>query len=170
MPEHRKPGAVGMHEAEFKNIYHESGRNLYNFILWITGNRSACDDILQDVFIKVWKCEVCPCDADERKRWLLAITRNTCLDFFRKSSRFSRFRTKYKEEWYEPPEDPDAPFLWSELQSLPEVERSILYLHLKNGHSYKEVADTLGLTENLVRVKAFRALRKLKETFVKKEL
>lgn len=159
-----------MHESEFKTIYHESGKNLYNFILWITGNRGACDDILQEVFIKVWRCDGSPHDPEERKRWLLTITRNACLDFFRKSSRFSRFRTKYKEEWYEPAEDPDAPFIWSELQSLAEVERSILYLHLKIGHSYKEIADMLELTENSVRVKAFRALKKLKETLVKKEL
>ena len=159
-----------MKEPEFKSIYHECGRDLYNFILWITGNRSACDDILQDVFIKVWNCDESPRDPEERKRWLLTITRNTCLDFFRKNSSFSRFTIKYKRDWYEPPEDPDAPFLWNVLQELPEVERSILYLHLKIGHSYKEIADTLKLTENLVRVKAFRALKKLKETFVKKEL
>lgn len=159
-----------MHESEFKSIYHESGKNLFNFILWITGNRGVCDDILQEVFIKVWRCDASPPDPEERKRWLLTITRNACLDFFRKSNRFSRFRTKYKEEWFEPPADPDAPFIWSELQSLVEVERSILYLHLRIGHSYKEIADMLGLTENLVRVKAFRALKKLKETLVKKEL
>ncbi len=158
-----------MHEADFKNLYDESNRNLYNFILWITGNRSACDDILQEVFLKVWKCKECPPTAEERKRWLLTITRNTCLDFFRKTNRLSRYTVRYREEWYEPPADPDAPFLWNVLQDLPEVERSILYLHLKIGHSYREIADMLNLTENLVRVKAFRTLKKLKETLVKKE-
>ena len=159
-----------MNEQAFKSIYREHGRNLYNFILWITANRSLCDDILQEVFVKVWRCDTVPEDSEEQRRWLLTVSRHTCLDFLRKSSRFSKFRTKYRQEWYEQPTDPDAPFLWDELQRLPEVERSILYLHLKIGHSYKEIAGMLDLTENLVRVRAFRSLKKLRETIIKKEL
>ncbi len=159
-----------MNETSFKSIYLEHGRNLYNFILWITGNRGICEDILQEVFVKVWRCDSYPVDAEEFRRWLLTVTRHTCLDFVRKSSRFSRFRNRYREEWIEPQEDPDAPFLWGELMDLPEAERSILYLHLRIGHSYKEIAGMLGLTENLVRVRAFRALRKLRATMEKKEL
>lgn len=159
-----------MNERAFRELYREHGKNLYNFILWITSSRSQCDDILQEVFVKVWRCDTVPENPDEQRRWLLTVSRHTCLDFIRKSSRFARFRTRYKEEWYEQPADPDAPFLWEELQRLPEVERSILYLHLKIGHSYKEIAGMLELTENLVRVRAFRSLRKLRETLIKKEL
>jgi RNA polymerase sigma-70 factor, ECF subfamily len=159
-----------MHDAEFKHVYHEWGHDLYNFILWITGNRSICDDILQEVFIKVWKSNDCPRDPLDRKRWILTVTRNTCLDFSRKNFRRSFYTKKYTEEWYDPPADPDAPFLWNMLQDLTEVERSILYLHLKIGHSYKEIADVLDVTETVVRVKSFRALKKLRETLAKKEL
>ena len=159
-----------MNENAFKAIYREHGRNLYNFILWITANRSLCDDILQEVFVKVWRCDSVPADPEELRRWLLTVCRHACLDFLRKSTRFSRFRAKYRQEWFEQPPDPDASFLWEELQRLPEVERSILYLHLKIGHSYKEIAGMLDLTENLVRVRAFRSLKKLRETIIKKEL
>jgi RNA polymerase sigma-70 factor (ECF subfamily) len=159
-----------MHETTFKSIYQEHSQNLYNFVLWITANRSICEDVLQEVFVKVWRCGSCPAEPDELRRWLLTVTRHTCLDFLRKSSRFSRFRKKYQEEWYEPSNDPDSPFLWKELKNLPETERSILYLHLKIGHTYKEIAGMLDLTENLVRVRAFRALKRLRETLIKKEI
>ena len=159
-----------MNEHDFKILYHEHGRNLYNFTLWITANRSICEDILQEVFVKIWRCNTVPADPEEQKRWLLTVTRHTCLDFLRKSSRFVRFRNRYREEWSESPSDPDAPFLWSELQNLQEIERSILYLHLKIGHTYGEIAGMLGLTENLVRVRAFRAMKRLREFLIKKEL
>lgn len=159
-----------MNENAFKAVYREHGKNLYNFVLWITANRSLCDDILQEVFVKVWRCDTVPVEPEEQRRWLLTVCRHTCLDFLRKSSRFSRFRMKYQQEWYEQPADPDAPFLWEELQHLPEVERSILYLHLKIGHSYKDIGTMLNLSENLVRVRAFRSLKKLRETIIKKEL
>ncbi|MBN1307898.1 MAG: RNA polymerase sigma factor [Chitinispirillaceae bacterium] len=159
-----------MNEHEFKNLYHDHGRNLYNFILWITVNRSICEDILQEVFVKLWRCETVPAEPDELRRWLLTVTRRTCLDFLRKSSRFARLRHKYQTERRESPSDPDAPFLWEKLENLPEMERSILYLHLKIGHTYREIADMFDLTENRVRVRAFRALKRLRETLTKKEL
>ena len=159
-----------MNEHEFKNLYQEHGRNLYNFTLWITANRSICEDIMQEVFVKLWQCSTVPAKPDELRRWLLTVTRHTCLDFLRKSSRFARFRNRYREEWFASPADPDAPFLWGELRNLAEIERSILYLHLKIGHTYAEIAGMLNLTENLVRVRAFRAFKRLRETLIKKEV
>jgi RNA polymerase sigma-70 factor (ECF subfamily) len=157
-------------EHEFKKIYNTHGRKLYNFIIWLTHNKSAADDILQTVFIKVWQCDFVPGDEIEAQRWLFTVARNASLDFFRKSTRFSRFRTKYTQEFYQPEEDPDASFTWKELDELPEVEKSILFLHLKTGYTYKEIGETLELSENLVRVKAFRALKKLREQLTKKEV
>lgn len=159
-----------MQESEFKAIYNEHGSNLYNFILWMTANRSIGEDVLQEVFIKLWRSQKRPSDPDELRRWLLTVTRNTCIDFFRKSSRFARFRNRYEEEWNTPVDDPDVPFLWGELKNLPELERSILYLHIKIGHTYKEIASICDLNENLVRVRAFRALKRLRESIAKKEI
>jgi RNA polymerase sigma factor (sigma-70 family) len=157
-------------EHEFKQVYNKFGRKLYNFILWLTHNRASCDDILQTVFINVWKCQSVPTDEIELQRWLFTVSRNACLDHFRKTTRFSRFRTQYTSEYYEPQADPDASFTWDELSELPENERSILYLHIKIGYTYKEIGDMLEMTENLVRVRAFRALKKLRENLTKKEL
>ena len=159
-----------MQEQQFKKIYNEHSRRLYNFIMWITHNRAACDDILQNVFIKIWKVSEVPSEPDELQRWLLTVARNACLDFFRKTSRFSSFRTQYTQEYYKAETDPDSHFIWKELSSLSEVERSILFLHIKSGYSYKEIGAILGKGESLIRVKAFRALKKLRETLVKKEL
>lgn len=159
-----------MKECEFKKIYNEYGRRLYSFVLWLTHNRAASDDILQNVFINVWKCQAVPSTDSELQRWLFTVARNVCLDHFRKVTRFSRFRTFYQEEYYESQPDPDSNFTWKELDALPEKERSILYLHIKIGYTYKEIGDMLEISENLVRVRAFRALKKLRENITKKEI
>ncbi len=159
-----------MQEQEFKKIYSEYGRSLYNFALWITANRSMCEDIIQEVFIKIWRCKTVPSDECELKRWLLTVTRHTCLDFLRKSSRFIRFQNHYKSERFDYHRDVDASFIWEELRNLPETERSILYLHIKIGFNYGEIAKLLEMTENYVRVRAFRAFKRLRETLIKKEI
>lgn len=159
-----------MQEQEFKKIYKEFSRMLYNYILWLTHNRPACDDILQNVFINVWKCSTVPADRTELQRWLFTVSRNASMDYFRKVNRFSRFRTQYSQEYYDPPADPDARFTWNELSVLSENDRSIIYLHIKIGYTYKEIGELMEMTENLVRVKAFRALKKLRESIIKRDV
>lgn len=159
-----------MKEREFKALYNDFGRKLYNFILWLTQNRSASDDILQNVFIKVWNCYKAPSNSDEQQKWLFAIARNASLDYFRKTARISRTCTRFRQEYYSPAIDPDASFTWQELENLEEKEQSILYLHIKIGYTYKEIADILSLNESQVRVKAFRALKKLRNCLEKKEI
>ncbi len=159
-----------MTEPEFKRIYKEYGQRLYGFIMWLTRNRAASDDILQNVFVNIWKSPIAPSTDTELQRWLFTIARNATLDHFRKVTRYSRFRTHYQNEYYEPPADPDAHFTWDELSELPVKERSILYLHLKIGYTYREIGDMMEISENLVRVRAFRALRKLREKLSRKEI
>jgi RNA polymerase sigma factor (sigma-70 family) len=48
-------------------------------------------------------------------------------------------------------------------------ERSILYLHLKAGYSYGEIAPMLNLSESNVRVKACRAIKHLRDLFVRRK-
>ena len=157
-----------MKELEFKTLYNNFGRKLYNFILWLTHNQSSCDDILQNVFIKVWNCDKAPLTFAEQQKWLFAIARNASLDYFRKSARISRTCARFKHEYHNPIPDPDACFTWCSLAQLPETEQSILYLHIKIGYTYKEIADILSLNESQVRVKAFRALKKLRNCLEKK--
>ena len=51
---------------------------------------------------------------------------------------------------------------------LPVVERSVVYLHVKMGYSYPEIGRMMGMSESLARVTAFRALRRLRDTLVRK--
>ncbi|HEX3020015.1 MAG TPA: RNA polymerase sigma factor, partial [Chitinispirillaceae bacterium] len=97
-----------MVESEFKKLYNDYGQRLYSFIIWLTHNRSASDDIMQNVFINIWKCQSVPVSEIELQRWLFTVARNACLDHFRKVTRFSRFRTYYQNEYYQPSSDPDA--------------------------------------------------------------
>jgi RNA polymerase sigma factor (sigma-70 family) len=158
-------------KLEFKNIYDTNARRLYNFILWTIGNKAVCDDVLQNVFIKVWRSDALPADEGGRTAWLYTVARNACIDYFRTVKQSS----EYNDEIAVPdtgPEDhaDDGKLAWREVARLPDVERSIVYLHLKIGYSYTEIGTMLDMTENNVRVKAFRALKKLKEILIKKGL
>jgi RNA polymerase sigma-70 factor (ECF subfamily) len=120
--------------------------------------------------VKVWKCDSVPENDIECKRWLFAIARNACIDYFRSSARFNNFQKRYVFEFDEAVETDDNGYIWKELGNLPENDRSILFLHVKEGYTYKEIAVMLEMNENQVRVKAFRALKKLKDVLIRKEV
>jgi RNA polymerase sigma factor (sigma-70 family) len=156
---------------EFKTMYDQYAHKLYNFIIWTTGNKSSCDDILQNVFVNVWKSKTIPASADEHAPWLFAIARNACIDYYRSTKRFAHTGAALDEMGANDQEfENDGELAWREVNALPETERSIMYLHLRNGNTFGEIAAMLDLNESQVRVKAFRALKKLRSTLGKKGL
>jgi RNA polymerase sigma-70 factor, ECF subfamily len=153
----------------FIMLYNRHAEKLFNFIRWTTADSAASRDILQNVFVRVWNCSGSPEDENECGRWLFTIAKHACVDHFRSAARFSRFRKEYNLETGNDQDFPEKSSIWKEVGRLPETERSILYLHLKIGYTYKEIAGMLSLNESQVRVKAFRSLRKLKETILAEE-
>lgn len=158
-----------MEKDTFTMLYNRHAEKLFNFIRWTTADSAASRDILQNVFIRVWNCSGAPEDEKECGTWLFTIAKHACVDHFRSTARFSRFRKEYSFENEEIQEYPERFSVWKKVSQLPETERSILYLHLKIGYTYKEIAEMLGLNESQVRVKAFRSLRKLKDILIAEE-
>jgi RNA polymerase sigma-70 factor, ECF subfamily len=154
----------------FKQLYDRNARKLYNFILWTTGNRSVCDDILQSVFIKVWRSAVAPESQAEQSAWLYTIARHACIDYFRSNKRCLEYNDEICVKEEHSGQNDDVEMVWRQLGQLEETERAVVYLHLKLGYSYAEIGRLMEMTENNVRVKAFRALRKLRGIILRKEL
>ena len=159
-----------MEKYEFKKIYGDNAKRLFNFILWTTGNRAVCEDILQNVFIKVWRSATVPADANGRIAWLYAITRNACIDYFRGLKRFSQYNDDAGVAVEKSDNEDDGRLAWNKVAQLPETDRAIIYLHLKIGYSYGEIGRFFDMTENHVRVRTFRALRKLRGILTRKGL
>lgn len=157
-----------MKRSKFDEIYSTYSDKLYNYALWITRNKDACNDILQNVFVKLWKQDSSLCEDGGIEGWLITVTRNACLDFFRKCSRFTKFRINYaRENHFVQSESHEHRTIWDKLDILNEKERSVLYLHFHTGHSFKEVARILQIKETAVRVTSFRALKKLRKNCAK---
>ena len=154
--------------SKFDEIYSAYSDKLYNYALWVTRNKDASCDILQNVFVKLWKQNASLYEDSGIEGWLITVTRNACLDFFRKCSRFTKFRLNYaRENHYVKAESKEQRTIWDKLDLLSEKERSILYLHFHTGHTFREVARILRIKETAVRVTSYRALKKLRKKCAK---
>lgn len=158
-----------MQESEFREVYSEYSRPLYSYVLWMSGCRAAADDVLQTAFLKVWQSDSMPPPGGQRKAWLYAVCRNACLDYLRSASRRVHLRARYALEHPSYIEEPlGENLIWSKLNDLPETDRTVVYLHVRMGWSYAEVAQMMKTTENNVRVRAFRAFRRLRHAFTER--
>jgi RNA polymerase sigma-70 factor, ECF subfamily len=77
-------------KAAFAALYQATSAKLYGVILRILGRRDVSDDVLQEVFIRIWERAV---DYDAGKgspiAWMVAIARNRALDEVRRKTMVS---------------------------------------------------------------------------------
>lgn len=73
--------------AAFRAIYHDTSAKLMGVALRILGTRSEAEDALQEVYTRVWLRAV-RFDPDKGRgmTWLIALTRNHCIDRLRARS------------------------------------------------------------------------------------
>jgi RNA polymerase sigma-70 factor (ECF subfamily) len=159
----------GDNASNFKEIYALHGRNIYNYLLWMTKDVETSQDILQTVFIRAWEASSLPGNEDALRRWLFITARNAFFDSYRSHRRFLNLRVRYAREYYQTPPEPSGGPFREMLSECSDDERSILYLHLKAGYSYGEIGSILDLSESNVRVKACRAIKRLRELYIRRK-
>jgi ribosome recycling factor len=111
------------------------------------------------------------------KTWIMKTTHNLCIDFLRKRATAFNRESEINEEFEESfaaTESTHNPYLTTHfkmmaskvkeaIQRLPENLRSVFVLYEINGLKYKEIAKTLEMPENSVKVYLMRARKKLQE-------
>ncbi len=141
-----------------EQLYRELRVAVFAVALAVVGDRSLAEDVLHDVFVRVWETAD-PYRAKTRPRaWVLAIARNLAIDTVRR-----RDREPPLEEAREALEDGAlGEFSWTEaLVRLSPLEREIVALHLLGELTHREIAGQMGLPAGTVRWKYRLALSRL---------
>ena len=132
-------------------------------------DRAEAEDVLQDVFLQVWR----KADAYDPARgrgisWLVVMTRRRGLDHIRRQKRY-RARVEAAGEsdmWTEtlPPEcGLDREELSGALASLPPDQREAISLAFLRGMSHSEVSDALGEPLGTIKARIRRGLARLRQ-------
>ena len=162
----------------FRELYEEYYDRLYFFVLKNVGNKEAAEDITQDAFVRSLEKIGTLEKPENYVTWLHTIAYHKCTDLLRSRRCDAYFDTDEELEdamenhsLNEPvmvPEDyatdkDRARQLKEMIDSLKPDMKSVLILYYYNDMSLADVAKTMGLTENNVKQKLFRARRKLKD-------
>lgn len=146
---------------------------LYRLALSIVKDRTEAEDIVQDVFLKIWSKQDEWELIDNVEAYCYRSIKN--LSFDRLESMAARSAEKYNAEMdnmmFIDTKNPHTAFVEKEqidiifrcVEKLSENQRMVFQLREIEGMSYKDIAKSLDMSEELVKVSLFRARRKIKE-------
>ncbi|MES2653707.1 MAG: RNA polymerase sigma factor [Bacteroidota bacterium] len=101
--------------------------------------------------------------------WLYRISLNVALTYLSKRKKISTIKsTVLAEDYVEPVELSErADFLYRAIKQLPEIDRSIIMLHL-DGFDNTEISEMIGITRGNANVKLHRIKQQLTQILAKK--
>ncbi len=161
---------VGMGDRDaFRQLYHNTDRTVYSFILSIVKNPQDAEEVMQETYLKIWTSAASYQSQGKPLAWIFTIARNLCYMRFRDQKRqadmgLDDLTGEELGELCIPLENlTDAMVLKSALEILREDERQIVLLHASAGLKHREIAAELGMPLATVLSKYNRTIKKLKQ-------
>ena len=167
------PAALGSFDlAAFGELYSQHERSIASFLMRRTGSAEVAADLTAEVFaaaLLAWRRQARP--ADERA-WLFGIAQHKLIDSYRRGRveddarvRLGMRRTLVTDESLRQIEALTAETPALELvEKLPAEQRVAVTARVIEGREYREIASELQLSEQVVRKRVSRGLRRLRKT------
>ena len=160
-----------------KELVNKYTNVLYGFVRRFGFSEDETVDVLQDIFIKVWKyAQKFDAEKSSFKTWLFTIARNTIYDALRKKKRETNIKffdnnDDVVSEFEDESQDvlailnkiEDKKLLDSLIDKLPIDYKTVLLLHLEEDLTFKEIGEVLSKPLYTVKSQYRRALIKLKK-------
>jgi RNA polymerase sigma-70 factor (ECF subfamily) len=158
-------------EEAARALYRTYSGELYGFALNRLGDRGLAEEVVQDVFMRVWR-HAADYDAARGsvRTWLYGIARNAIVDLERHRSRRPPVAAREPEPDAGPATSADEPIerallrwqVQAALERLTPEHREVVRLAHLGGLSVKEIADLTGLPEGTVKSRTYYALQNMR--------
>ena len=155
----------------FEDLFYAYAPPLYAFAADLLGARDAAEEVVNDVFVAVWKRQGRWQPRGPLRPYLYQAVRNRAATYAR--------RRKARQTMEEPLEGPArahgatpaeameladlAEAVWASAAEMPERRRTVYLLHRQHGLTYAEIAQVMGLAPKTVENHMGLALRFLRD-------
>ena len=159
----------GPSQADFEKIFREHNRSLCDLAYNFVRDKDAAQDIVQEVFLRLWKNREGLNFGDKIKHYLFKATAHYALNHLRYNKKISRVGDEPLQHLVASSGTEEIGYKELELRvrsaidRLPPKCRAIYLLSRHEGLKYAEIADTLDLSVKTVENQMGIALEKLRE-------
>ena len=158
-----------MDEDAFRLFYDRTARQVWAYLVRITGDRGFADDLLQESYYRFLRARATLDDEAHQRNYLFRIATNLAHDARRRSPKDAVHLDEAIDQ-----DHPDLHTagdatgravrrldLSRAMQHLKPRERSLLWLAYAQGSSHREIAQSLGLKTGSIKPLLYRARRRL---------
>lgn len=151
-------------------IYERFNRPLFSLIYRYTANREVAEDLLQDVFLKIFSNLQSLRKTETFVSWMYRIAVNTCFGYLRGSKSqvqravpLNNVKDRIGEDVTKSSERLMKKSLDDAINSLPTRMKTIFLLHDVQGFKHEEIALMLGCSVGTSKSQLFKARMKIRE-------
>lgn len=156
-------------EIEHKFIVEfEQNQNIIHKVCRIyTSNQDAHNDLFQEIAIQLWKAYPKFRGESKLSTWMYRIGLNTAITLYRKSKRsivtqdFDSVLYKIESTSYDDTEEEQLKLMYAAIHQLTDIDKALIFLYLEDVN-YKEISETMGISEVNARVRMNRIKTRLK--------
>lgn len=147
-------------EKAFASLFYGYHNQLAEFVLALTGSNELTEEIIQDVFLKVWEMRVSLTSVEQFTGWLFILSRNYTLNGIRKMNADFKKRSEYEKHMFfsnvSAEFENNIPSEYFDLvkraiEQLPGQQRRVFSLRHEEGLSYAEIAEVMNISKESVK-------------------
>ncbi|MDO9510635.1 MAG: RNA polymerase sigma factor [Bacteroidales bacterium] len=152
--------------ADYNRCVDINANAVYRFILKNLRDADRAQDVVQEVFAKMWEKRD-DINSEKSKSYLFTAAYHTMIDTIRRDKRTTLIDNYSNHGSYDQKQYTGAKKVIEEaLQRLPEIQRIVVMLRDYEGYSYQEIGEITNLNESQVKVYIYRARLALKNYLV----
>ncbi|MGK0411846.1 MAG: RNA polymerase sigma factor (sigma-70 family) [Polaribacter sp.] len=152
-----------MNKQDFKQNVFSLSERIYPMVARMLGGNHNAEDAIQEIMLKLWEKRNQVAKHPNIKGLVFLTARNYCIDVLRKKTLLVDDATSYLKVIKSSNENSDIE--WQELnriiqeilKKLPEQQKEVFVMRDLDGYEFKEIAATLEITLEHVRVLVSRA-------------
>jgi RNA polymerase sigma-70 factor (ECF subfamily) len=163
--------AAGGNELAFTRLFHGYKYKLYGFVFRLTGSHASAEDVVQDIFEKLWKDRELLLQVERFSSYVFRMAQNQALNGFKRMAREVVVLKQLAEAPANATFTPQGHLALKEtqerlhnaIQQLPPQQKMVFLLSREEGIKHEEIAKRLHITTGTVKNHMIQALRTLRK-------
>ena len=147
-----------------EELYKNYSKLVYGVIYSILKNTDETEDVLQNVFVKIFKLDNEKLPTKSHLSWLYSVAKNETINYIKKYSKEKKFENLYEisDNDTEIEKVLDKEYFNNLIKNLPQKQQEILSLKIVSNLSFKEIANILNMKIPTVQWHYYKSLNTIK--------
>ena len=153
-----------MKDCKIEELYKNYSKLVYGVIYSILKNTDETEDVLQNVFVKIFKLDNEKLPTKSHLSWLYSVAKNETINYIKKHSKEKNYERLYEitDNDTEIEKVLDKEYFNKLIENLPPKQQEILSLKIISNLSFREIANILDMKIPAVQWHYYKSLNTIK--------